>query len=150
MFPTEPVAISFDERLSRSADDIGHLEKWPAHLLLVRRLVVQCWRVQRTRGGVEALYSEVHVNQGVFQIFMPEQDLNGAEIGARFIEVGCKTVTKSVRMNAFLEAGALGGFLTCVPNGFRIDGPILTIVAGKQPGAGFAMVETPMGAECRE
>jgi len=33
MFPTEPVAISFDERLSRSADDIGHLEKWPAHLL---------------------------------------------------------------------------------------------------------------------
>jgi hypothetical protein len=53
-------------------------------------------------------------------------------------------------MNVFLEAGALGGFLTCVPNGFRIDRPILTIVAGEQPGAGYAMVETPMGAECRE
>jgi len=24
------------------------------------------------------------INQGVFQIFMPEQDLNGAEIGAGF------------------------------------------------------------------
>ena len=74
----------------------------------------------------------------------------GAEIGAGFIEMCRKTVTKSVRMNAFLEAGALGGFLTCVPNGFRIDRPILPIVAGEQPGAGFAMVETPMGAECCE
>jgi len=93
---------------------------------------------------------QVHVNQGVFQIFMPEQDLNGAEIRAGFIEMCRKTMAKSVGMNAFLEAGALGGFLTCVPNGFRIDGPILTIVAGEQPGAGFAMVEAPMGAECRE
>src|SRR5215469_1901325 len=40
-------------------------------------------------------------------------------------------VPKSVGMNAFLEAGALGGFLTCVPNGFRIDGSILAIVARK-------------------
>ena len=92
----------------------------------------------------------MHVNQGVFQIFMPEQDLNGAEIRAGFIEMCRKTVAKSMGMNAFLEAGALGGFLTCVPNGFRIDGPILAIVAGEQPGAGLAMVETPIGAECRE
>src|SRR4029077_10063121 len=106
--------------------------------------------VQRTGGGVEALYSQMHVNQGVFQIFMSEQDLNGAEIRAGFIEMCRKTVAKSMRMNAFLEAGALGGFLTCVPNGFRIDGPILAIVAGEQPGAGLAMVETPIGAEGRE
>jgi hypothetical protein len=46
----------------------------------------------------------------------------------------------------FLETGALGVFLTRVPNGFRIDGLILAIVAGEQPGAGFAMVETPIGA----
>ncbi len=42
MLPTEPVAISLDESLSRSADDIGHLQRRPAHLVLVRRLVVQC------------------------------------------------------------------------------------------------------------
>jgi len=59
-------------------------------------------------------------------------------------------VAQSVGMDAFLEAGVLGGFLTCVPNGFRIDGLILAIVAGEQPGAGFPVVETPMGAECRE
>jgi hypothetical protein len=41
MLPTEQVAVSFDESLSRSADDIGHLERRPAHLLLAWRLVVQ-------------------------------------------------------------------------------------------------------------
>jgi hypothetical protein len=91
----------------------------------------------------------VHVNQGVFQIFMPKQDLNAAEIRAGFIEMCRKTVAKSVGMNVFLEAGATGGFLTRIPNGFRIDRPILAIVAGKQPGTGFAVVITPVGAECR-
>ena len=41
MLPTEPVAVSFDESLSRSADDIGHLQRRPAHLFLAMRLVVQ-------------------------------------------------------------------------------------------------------------
>jgi hypothetical protein len=36
------VAVSFYESISRSADDIGHLQRRPAHLLLARRLVVQC------------------------------------------------------------------------------------------------------------
>ena len=38
----------------------------------------------------------------------------------------------------FWRPARWGGFLTCEPNGFGIDGPILAIVAGKQPGAGFA------------
>jgi hypothetical protein len=42
MLPAEPMAVSFDESLSRSADDIGHLERRPAHLVLVWWLVVQC------------------------------------------------------------------------------------------------------------
>ena len=96
------------------------------------------------------MYREVHVKQGVFQIFMPEQDLNGAEIRAGLIEMCGKTVAKRVGMNAFLEAGALGGFLTCVPNGFRIDRPILAKVAGKQPGTGFPMGVTPVGTECHQ
>jgi hypothetical protein len=33
MLLTEPVAISFDESSSRVADEIGHLKRWPAHLL---------------------------------------------------------------------------------------------------------------------
>ena len=88
----------------------------------------------------------MHVNQGVFQIFMSEQHLNGAEIGAGFIEVCRETMAQRMGVDAFLETGALGGFMTCVPNGFRIDGPVFAIVAGEQPGAGFAMVEPPVGA----
>jgi len=37
VLPTEPVAISFDEDISRGADQIGHLEWWPGHLLFLRR-----------------------------------------------------------------------------------------------------------------
>jgi len=59
-------------------------------------------------------------------------------------------VAQSVGMDAFLEAGVLGGFLTCVPNGFCIDRPILAIVAGKKPSAEFPVVVTPVGAKCRE
>ena len=40
MLPTEPMAISLDEHFSRSADDIGHLQRWPAHLVLAGWLVV--------------------------------------------------------------------------------------------------------------
>jgi hypothetical protein len=41
MPPPKPVAVSFDEGVSRGADDIGHLQRRPAHLLLAGRLVVQ-------------------------------------------------------------------------------------------------------------
>src|ERR1700687_2288736 len=33
VLPAEPVPISFDEGSSRGADEIGHLQRWPAHLL---------------------------------------------------------------------------------------------------------------------
>jgi hypothetical protein len=92
----------------------------------------------------------VHVNQGVFQIFMTEQDLKDTEIRAGLVKMRGKTVTKRVGVNTFLNASALGGFLTGMPDGFRIDWPILAIVAGKQPGAGFSVVVTPVGAQCGE
>src|SRR5215469_8203633 len=40
MLPTKPVAVSFDESLSRSADDIGHLKRRPAHLFRADGIVV--------------------------------------------------------------------------------------------------------------
>ena len=39
MLPGDPLTASFDECVSRSADQIGHLEGWPVHLL------VQWWPV---------------------------------------------------------------------------------------------------------
>jgi hypothetical protein len=41
VLPTEPVAISFEEDISRGADQIGHLEWWPGHLLLLRRMALE-------------------------------------------------------------------------------------------------------------
>ena len=35
MLPAEPGTISFDESSSRAADEIGHFQQWPAHLLLL-------------------------------------------------------------------------------------------------------------------
>jgi hypothetical protein len=35
MLPGDPLATSFDECVSRSADQIGHLEGWPVHLLVL-------------------------------------------------------------------------------------------------------------------
>jgi hypothetical protein len=32
MLPANPLTASFDECVSRGADDIGHLEEWPVHL----------------------------------------------------------------------------------------------------------------------
>src|SRR5260370_36891544 len=36
MLPADPLAVSFDESSSRGTDEIGHLERRPAHLLLLR------------------------------------------------------------------------------------------------------------------
>jgi hypothetical protein len=35
MLPGDPLTASFDEGVSRSADQIGHLEGWPVHLLVL-------------------------------------------------------------------------------------------------------------------
>jgi len=41
VLPTEPLAISFDESISRGADQIGHLQRWPGHLVLLGRRAFQ-------------------------------------------------------------------------------------------------------------
>jgi hypothetical protein len=35
MLPGDPLTASFDECVSRSKDEIGHLEGWPVHLLVL-------------------------------------------------------------------------------------------------------------------
>ena len=35
VLPADPLTASFDEGVSRSADQIGHLEGWPVHLLVL-------------------------------------------------------------------------------------------------------------------
>src|SRR5215470_10449913 len=35
VLPAEPLTVSFEKSASRSADQIGHLQRWPAHLSAV-------------------------------------------------------------------------------------------------------------------
>ena len=70
MLPGDPLTASFDECVSRSADQIGHLKRWPIHLLVLWWPVFELQRIQRTRGCVQMALREVQVEGGFFQIAM--------------------------------------------------------------------------------
>src|SRR5438445_9689015 len=74
MLPAEPVAVSFEEGSSCDADEIGHLEGRPAHLLLLRGPAFQFQRVQRARGCLEATVRKRQVNAGLFESAMAEPE----------------------------------------------------------------------------
>src|SRR5947207_252357 len=66
--------------------------------------------------------------------------------------MGRKTVTKRVRMNTFLKARSLGGFLAIVPHHLGVDRRItgMPAVAWKQPGAWLARKSAPVLTQCLE
>src|SRR5580658_3301089 len=70
MLPTEPVAIWFEEGISRGADQIGHLQWWPGHLLFLRRRAFERQRIQRTRGRMQVTLREMQIAGRLFQIVM--------------------------------------------------------------------------------
>jgi hypothetical protein len=70
VLPPEPVAISFEECISRGADQIGHLEGWPGHLLFLRRRAFERQRIQRTGRCVQVTLGEVQVEGSLLQICM--------------------------------------------------------------------------------
>ena len=67
MLPTNPLTVSFDECVARDADEIGHLEGWPAHLF-VPLFVFQLQRIQRTGSRVQMTLRKMEVDGGLFQI----------------------------------------------------------------------------------
>src|SRR2546425_11212106 len=68
VLPAEPVAVSFEEGRSRSADEIGHLQGRPVHLFVPVWFVFQRQRLQRTGGRVEMALRKMEVNGGLFSI----------------------------------------------------------------------------------
>ena len=63
-----------------------------------------------------------------------------------------KTVAQSMGMDTFLDARSLGGVMTRMPNGFRIDREIsaVAVVAVKEPHTGFSLQAVPMCLELFE
>ena len=45
------------------------------------------------------LAGEVQIDRGLFEITMPEENLNGAQISSRFEKMGCKAVPQGMGMN---------------------------------------------------
>lgn len=92
---------------------------------------------------------EVQVDGGLFQIPMAQQDLDGAEICTCFQEMSGEAVAQRVWVHVFLDARLLGGFLTRLPNRFRIDRRItaMVAVAWKQPCAWLALQSAPVFAQ---
>src|SRR5258708_5941759 len=70
VLPTEPVAISFEERIFRGADQIGQLEWWPGHLVFLGRTAFERQRIQRTRGRMQVTLGEVQIAGRLFQVVM--------------------------------------------------------------------------------
>ena len=54
---------------------------------------------------------------GSFQVAMPEQNLDGAQVGARLQQVSRPTVAQRMRGDAFADAGPARGFATRDPDG---------------------------------
>jgi hypothetical protein len=99
MLAGDPATTGFDKSLSRHPDEIGHLQRRPAHLGVSRRLVFlagarQRQRIQGTGGGAQMAVGKVQVNRGLFQIAVTEQHLDGAQVRPLFQQMRGKTMTK--------------------------------------------------------
>lgn len=58
----------------------------------------------------------MQIDRGLFQIAMPEQDLDGAQVGSRFEQMRREAMRERMRMDFLLsEAGADSSLLTSHP-----------------------------------
>src|SRR6202011_4821442 len=90
--------------LSGCADNVGHLDGRPRHLLRTVAGIVfpgQGQRVERARGSVQAFLRKVEIDGGLLQIAIPQQDLDGPQIRSVFQQVSGEAVTQGVRWTSF-------------------------------------------------
>ena len=63
--PAEPVTVARDEVRSFAANDVGHFELWPTHLLLLGRpAFLEQQRIQRTSRGMQVPLRGVEIASG--------------------------------------------------------------------------------------
>src|SRR2546426_11396529 len=67
---------------------------------------------------------------GGFQVAMPEQNLDGAQVGAGLQQVSRPTVAQRMRGDAFADASPTRGIATCNPHGFVGNRLIEAVLAG--------------------
>ena len=77
----------------------------------------------------------MQIPRRLFEILMPQQDLDGAQVRSGFEQVGGETMTQDVGVNGLVDTGPLGGIMASVPNrpaGDRIIA-VVPLPAGEQP-----------------
>ena len=85
-------------------------------------------------------FGEMQVEGGFFQIVVSQQQLNRAQVGTGFEQVGCETMAQRVRMNLLrCQTGPLCGVTTGVPDCFGSDGTMGGVAAStrEQPLGGL-------------
>jgi hypothetical protein len=85
---------------------------------------------------------------GLFQIVMPQQNLDGVQVGTCFQHVRGEAVAEHVGIYLFLNPRTTGSILAGMAWGFRIDGLITAVpaVPRKEPNGSSAQTP-PMCAE---
>jgi hypothetical protein len=64
----------------------------------------------------------MQIDRSFFQVAMPQQHLNGAQVSTSFEQMRGKAVAQSMGMDVLgLKAGAFGGLLTGVPENLGGD-----------------------------
>ena len=117
----DPPATAFNEGLSCTANDIGHLQRRPVHALCVCSPSCQGECIQRTAGGAEMPPGEMQIDRGLLQVAVSQQHLDGPQVGSGLEQMGGKAMAKGVGMDVLVrKTGAFGGLLT---------GPQRTLVA---------------------
>src|SRR6266851_8913734 len=106
--------------------------------------------IQWTAGGAEMPPGKMQVDRGFLQVAMPQQHLNGTQIGTGFEQMSGKAVTQRMGMDALvLKTGSFSGLLTGGPE--HLGGDRITCrmpsVAGKQPVRGLVPEPAPIDAQ---
>ena len=91
----------------------------------------------------------VDVDHGLAQVGVAEEQLDRAQVGAGLQQMGGEAMAQRMRMQRLVDAGALGGFTTGVPDDLVADGVIggVPAAAGEQPNGRFAGQPAIMGAQ---
>ena len=91
--------------------------------------------IQRIGDRLQVPLRQMQILGGGFQIAVPEQNLDGAQVGARLQQVGRPTVAQRVRGDAFADASPTCGLAACDPDGLvrnRLIALAATSARGKQ------------------
>ena len=84
---------------------------------------------------------QMQIDALLFEVTVTEQQLDGAQVCARFQQMGRETVSKRVRVDmAMCKSGAFGCVLTSIQKNLGGDGATARVppVVRKQPPGGLA------------